>query len=812
MKKLLTLIFTLLPLIFYAQRTISGKVLDAETKEPLAFVNILFNESNSGVSTDIDGKFRLPASATIQTLTFSYVGYQRLQLNYEQLRQKNFIIELPKSTYKLNEVIITPGENPAHRIIRLAIQNRDRNNPEKATAFSYESYNKVLVTGIRDSSMVYRTKDSVLQVDSFLLNSYEYLKDHHYFLMESISERNHIPPNTSREVVTASRVSGFKQPFFSFLGTQLQSFSLYENYIELFGLTYLSPISSGSISKYLFVLEDTLYKDQDTVFTISFQPRKGKNIEGLKGSLAINTNLYAVENFIAEPADSGKWPVKIQQKYQWVENQQWFPVQLNISVLFEPLYDYAFKTVMSGKSYIQNIRLQSDIDKKDYDYVSVKMATDIEAMGEDFWQNKRTEPLSEKEQNTYAYVDSVGEKYKSDLLIKLTKQFMEGSVSLGYIDFTLDRFLSFNGYEGFRPGLGIESNDRLIKNFRVGGYGAYGLKDKAWKHGAHIRWNPKSTKNFETKLSYSNDVIESSGTQFYRNKYDVLSTGVIQNFFILQMDKAETYKAKISFEAMKHFEFTFFGSHQLRKINSEYRFAPDNTTSTIRRFNLTETGINVRFAFKETYAEFLGQKLPLESQYPLIYLKYTRGWENMIDKGFAFNRVDFSLSKQFLIKNLGRTYVVTRAGYIDEALPLTALYRLIGVNDNNTISVASSYKFQTAFPNEFYSDRYVNLFLKHNFGSLLFRTGTFKPELILIHSMAYGQVKKPSQHLNFDFGTLEHGFYESGILIDKLLSEEVLFKGYYVAVGFGAYYRYGPNQLENPWDNVALKFTTYFGI
>ncbi|MEX2379366.1 MAG: DUF5686 family protein, partial [Vicingaceae bacterium] len=106
----------------------------------------------------------------------------------------------------------------------------------------------------------------------------------------------------------------------------MQSFSLYNDYLSLLGMNYLSPISKGSTSKYLFVLEDTLYQGGDTVFTISFRPQKGKFFDGLEGILRINTNGFAVQNFIASADDQETVDIKIQQQYQYVKDQQWFPV------------------------------------------------------------------------------------------------------------------------------------------------------------------------------------------------------------------------------------------------------------------------------------------------------------------------------------------------------------------------------------------------------------------------------------------------------------------------------------------------------
>jgi hypothetical protein len=54
---------------------VSGKVTDSKTREPLAFVNIVINNSQYGGTTDIDGKFRLRSYVPVQKLQLSYVGY-----------------------------------------------------------------------------------------------------------------------------------------------------------------------------------------------------------------------------------------------------------------------------------------------------------------------------------------------------------------------------------------------------------------------------------------------------------------------------------------------------------------------------------------------------------------------------------------------------------------------------------------------------------------------------------------------------------------------------------------------------------------
>jgi len=69
-----------LPILLNGQTSLQGVVMDQQG-EQLPFVNILINDSNrDGVSTDIDGRFSVPQSIEITSLTFSYIGYEQLRI------------------------------------------------------------------------------------------------------------------------------------------------------------------------------------------------------------------------------------------------------------------------------------------------------------------------------------------------------------------------------------------------------------------------------------------------------------------------------------------------------------------------------------------------------------------------------------------------------------------------------------------------------------------------------------------------------------------------------------------------------------
>ena len=53
------IVFFSFPIILFSQNyTVSGKIIDSQTREPLAFVNILVNKNIQVTQSDIDGVFQ----------------------------------------------------------------------------------------------------------------------------------------------------------------------------------------------------------------------------------------------------------------------------------------------------------------------------------------------------------------------------------------------------------------------------------------------------------------------------------------------------------------------------------------------------------------------------------------------------------------------------------------------------------------------------------------------------------------------------------------------------------------------------------
>jgi outer membrane receptor protein involved in Fe transport len=71
----------LLPIISFAQGTISGTILDEKIGEPLIGANVVIDGTTTGTSTDFDGKYQFNVEPGVYTIAISYIGYNEKKIS-----------------------------------------------------------------------------------------------------------------------------------------------------------------------------------------------------------------------------------------------------------------------------------------------------------------------------------------------------------------------------------------------------------------------------------------------------------------------------------------------------------------------------------------------------------------------------------------------------------------------------------------------------------------------------------------------------------------------------------------------------------
>lgn len=793
-----------------AQRTIQGIVTD-QRENPLPFVNVLINDSQTrGVSTDIDGRFRIELTDAIYALTFRYVGYETKRIAIGGVSD-DLVVRLRSSAYGLEEVVVVAGENPADIVIRRAVANRERNHPENLDSYQCRTYNKLVFSFAPDQEgfeSFFADKDTSKKLTRRYYHNtrrmMEKSEEHHLFIMETVTRRNYRAPGQTREVVLHNRASGFTEAPFAALANDVQPFAFYDEELDMLDKTFLNPISRGSTDKYFFHLRDSLYQGQDTIFVIEFHPRRGKNFEGLTGVLYIHSRGYAVQNVIAEPADTSFIQLRIEQQYALIDDRQWFPEQLNF-VLHARRYPSPFMGMrIYGKSYVDEALINPRLPDETFKSAEqVIFSPKADQYSDSLWRTHRREPLDSLEQNTYIVLDTLGERLQLDKRLRQVEALATGRWPLGPVDLFLPDVLAFNNFEGTRLGLGLYTNDRLFRWFSLGGYAGYGFSDGAWKYGGSLELNLE--RNSETTLTayYRQDILEPAVPGF-----ELSRQAISRRFLARRMDRVEGRGLALSSRPLKYLEVQARLRHQRIRPFGEYRYrkVEENGEAPVYRFS--EASVGFRYAFGEQYLRFMGGRLPQATPHPVLEAHYIQGFPGWLGGAFRYRQALLAVEQTFSVRNFGETRYRLETGWLDRSTPLAKLYNSSGFGrDFQFLTIGHA--FQTMDRYEFLSDRFLHLFFEHDFGTLLFKTGEFKPGLSLVHNLALGDLRHPERQEGLDFKTLEQGYYEGGMVVENLIRLNYV-NLLYLGLGAGAYYRYGPYSLDQFADNWAFRLAITF--
>ncbi len=114
MKKLYFLFISLcFTAVALAQFTISGQVIDAETKQPLEGASVFAQNTTSGTITNKEGHFKLSLNKGGYELMVTYTGYKNSQKDIVAGTNETITIELQKEDQSMSEVVITSSNEVA---------------------------------------------------------------------------------------------------------------------------------------------------------------------------------------------------------------------------------------------------------------------------------------------------------------------------------------------------------------------------------------------------------------------------------------------------------------------------------------------------------------------------------------------------------------------------------------------------------------------------------------------------------------------------------------------------------------------------
>lgn len=785
---LLKILLSLIPFFAKGQQQGVFHVFDAQTRQPVPFATIRFGNSGHGVIASLNGTFQLNATDTGQVI-ISCTGYKPQIIKFPAPHHEIFLEPAGKS---LQEVIVKPPYDKIRRILRNAIANRNRNNPDKYDWYRCHVYYKMLADiSLPDSAMADTTADRQRLRD--------FISTSHLLMSETYSVRTWKKPQQLQEDVIASRFSGFKKATFVAMVTDVLPFHAYNDYFNLNAKDYHNPVSSGWEQHYKYNLADELIEGKDTVWILSFLP-KGHSDNALRGKVYISSAGFAISRIVAEAKDTVlKLTTRIEQQYGRLHVRdstwRWFPQHLNYVI------DWSMQSKLSDNIY--HIRGSSNIDSvtwnEDGNYHfdkthTVRLEPDAGRQNDSEWNALRPAPLDKKELRTYQFIDSLGEEIHLDRLAEFSSKLPMGKIPISIFDIDLMRLFSYNYYENIRLGLGMQTNDRLAKWLSAGAWAGYGFGDVHWKYGMFAELYADRYKEFVFRGGYTDDLRDPGRVHLNHD----LDKNYLNSYLLQRVDRVQSYSASIK-KKLGYWSLELSGAQQ--QITPQYHYALNYEGAGYSSFLAKEASLGLRYAYAERSAPMFDYYYSIGSKYPVWYGKFTTG---IVENGtlrIPYSQAITAVQWTKHINHLGNERILLEGGksWSDAALPLGKLFAGNGYRYDirHTTALYTFGGMMTIFPYQYYTDQFINILVRHDFDWKLYKleTSDFSwssaPRPGVQYNMLYGTLAHPEAQKYVSIAIPDNAYHEAGLILDNLLRLRFGHL-YYLTASVGYFYHVTP--------------------
>ncbi len=781
----LLLFFLITASSLFSQNSIKVQIKDAQYKSPIGFAKVQIVGGQKGGISDINGELDLDIKKE-DCFEFFQIGFEKTKACWNG--ENPWIVPMANLDDQLNVLKITPTEDPAYRVMRMAIKNADQNNIQAIKPFQYEQYSK----------MVAKIKDGF----SKKMDSLKQKTESDIFISECVSEFHHAPVDQKFEKIILNKISGIPIPDFTILGSSFQSFNAYEADFEILENIYLSPLGPRSLDRYQYKMEDTLVSGLDSTFIISFYPQPRFAENAMTGILHIHSPGYALVRLTAEPAvHQENFFIKIQQEFSLIQNW-YFPTDINAFVTYilnsanvneekSPL-----PIALELKTHVSKIEI---LEKSNHQFDAIVIDYPIDALsqGNEKWEEHRYTPLTKRDSTTYYIIDSLSNANQTFKQIDFLKELAEGKIKHKKFSWEIDKIIRYNGFEGYRMGLGGMTNTSFHPQLSIGGYYAYGTKDHGHKASAKIKWQSRDLK-LEISGAYIFDVIESGQHTLpaYRPDFPASSYA----FFVTKMDHYQGWHGHIEMPLLNNIRVLLDFNNFDKTAYSEYRLL-SNGEQWGGQYRLTELRTTIRWAPGEKRQRILNKEKILGGYWPVFRLAKTQG-NCHLEQYYPFTRYQLLIDKTFRSAYLGELTLNAETGTVVGTLPWSELQSARGSLSNRNINITIPHTFQTMTNNRYYARDYVQVMAKYEWMSPLYLRPQSKPRLAYTCNAGWGRLEDKDQLPTTKILDYPLGYYEAGIHILDLYSKD------FNRLGFSTYYRFGPYHDPIEKNNWLIKLTS----
>ncbi|HZI23774.1 MAG TPA: DUF5686 family protein [Chryseolinea sp.] len=716
-----------------AQETIvRGKITDANSGDPIPYVNVIFQGTTVGVTSDFDGNYELKTSTPSDTIVVSYIGYKVKKKVITKGITQTVNLQIEEDITKLQEVVFLAGENPAFDVLRNVVRNKNKNDKRKLTAYEYDTYTKIEID-VDNLSDKFRERKMVKKITQ-VLDSIERIAGEDgkpilpLFITESVSKVYYRDnPSLKYENILRSKINGVGvedgTTVTQLVGSSFQEYNFYQNWLNILAKDFVSPIADGWRLYYEYDLMDSLYVGDDYCYRLDFFPKSPQDL-AFTGSMWITKNEFALKQIDVSIGKQANLnfieKIKIQQELEPTVEGAWLPVKNRVLVDVSEVTGTSAGMLAKFYTSNKNFTINKPHPPSFYE-IPIVMAEDARVNEEEeAWDSLRHEPLTQTEKNVYKMIDTlqnipVVKTYTDIIKIAIGGYYDVGKVDLGpYV-----AMLAINDIEGVRIQPGFRTNEKFSKKWVLAGQVGYGFKDEKIKYLASVQ-NIMSRRRWTTlTIRARSDVSrvgideESAGDNFLllaSQRFGVFRRGYYFNEGRIDF-KRELFKGFTQRVGFRYYTFE-------PTFNFAYYDTPDDVpnSSIHENFETAEFIFESRYARDELFIQSDNDRLSLGTiRWPIITIRYTKGVKGVLNSNFEYDKVRLSVYRRLRFGPLGAGYLNLTAEKVFGTLP----YPLLSLHLGNQSPLYTSVTYNLMNYGEFISDQFASLQYQHHFEGFL---------------------------------------------------------------------------------------------
>ena len=697
---------------------------------------------------------------------------------------------LTPSHLEIESVVITPGDNPAHPILEGIIRNKKYNDSKEYDRYICRTYTKMELglANIREfrSKKLQQNFGFIFEhLDTSSVTGQPYLP---VMISETAADYYHSrTPSVAREVIRASQISGIEDNsvLAQFTGHLHADVNLYENFIDLFGVKFASPLSNSGRSFYKYFLVDSTNVEGRKTYKIRFHP-KSVATPVLDGEVNIDSASYALRSARVKMAKgvNVNWirHLAIEADNRLTADSLWFPQREKMTADFTLTKSDSSKMIAflgSHEVTYSDVKFDTPIPKQVLGTSASVILSDDAISGKQVeWDSLRPYTLTQNEKAIYQMVDSIQQVPLYKNIYTVLNTIIGGYYNTKYVGIgPYSKVIAFNRLEGARFQIGARTTKEFSRRVRLSTYLAYGTRDEDFKGacGGRVDAAPTTAAQTDGHLPQRRDTARLGCQRPLGKQHPKIRSSpeaAPRGFRLSRKGSPSTNTSGCTGSAVR-------SSLRGRHISSN-RYVPMILPDgrSLHGINDASIRIGLRLSKDETIVRMPFEVRHMGSKYPIFSFDFTGAKRGVLPASYDYLRLEGRMQYRLNLPPIGYSQLMLEGGKIFGKVP----YLLLKLHEGNGTYFYDRYAFSCMNFYEFSSDAWISFFYEHHFnGFLLGRVPLLKKlnwREVFVFKGVYGTLSarndgslpntKAVMLFPVGMSSVEHPYLETGFGIENI--------------------------------------------